>query len=198
MKTDKRWIGAGSVVVVAAAATVAVLALAGDESPPRDTGGERLSRTRTQPDIPQARWRVKTFPAGMEGPIGRGVKKAVKKQHKAIARTVTTVSDALVLAPESLQDLSGGPVSRSAAKALTSSRLPLPKKVTKVETTWRSAQIGLDHSGAARAAAQVTVRLKAEVEGKTVRLVHHSSLYLVKREGRWQVVAFDGTRKRLR
>jgi len=31
-----------------------------------------------------------------------------------------------------------------------------------------------------------------------VRLVHHSSLYLVKREGRWQVVAFDGTRKRLR
>jgi hypothetical protein len=195
MVLKKKWIGPGLVVAVAAAVTVGLLAFTGAESP--RPSSSRDPATFADVEIPQAPWRVKTYPAGAGRSYRKADRKLVERQKKRLEKTVTTVIDALVLSPESLRELSGSALSRAAAKALMRSDLALPKKVEDVRTMKRQAQIGIHYRGSKRAAVGVTVRLRARVDGKKVKLLHSSNLFLQKRNGQWQVIAFDGTRRRL-
>lgn len=197
MVLRKKWIAPGVVVVAAATVTLGLLAFTGAESPRPTFGRGPGPLADVEPELPQAPWRVKTYPAG----AGRAPRKAdwkvVGRQKKHLEQTVTAVIDALVLSPENIRELSGNSLSRAAAQALARSDLTLPEKIEDIRTMKRRARIGLHYRGGKRAAAGVTVRLRAQVDGKKVRLLHSSNLFLQKRDGKWQVIAFDGMRRRI-
>lgn len=193
-KSKRNWLSIAAVVVATIITAGAAYALLGTD--PTDEGPSRpgLPEAVEDPELPQAAWTLKTFAAGTAGPPKPGDRKAVRREKQALITTVTTVADTLILAPTELEALAGRELSTLAAKALARSDLPFPEGLTDVQAIRKKASIGLDPKGRARAAARVTLLVKANTDSGTARIVGDSNLYLEKRKGRWQVVAFDGTR----
>lgn len=185
------WIAAAVTASVVAAGTVLVLrADDSDERPPPPSRTEVI-----ESGLPQAAWTLRTFAAGTGGPPSAKARKAVRREKQDLVTVVTTVTDTLVSAPTEVEALAGKELSAAAAEALSRSGLAFPSGLTEVQAIRKKAAIGLDSNGGTRAAARITLLVKANAEGETVRIVADSRLYLEKRKGRWQVIAFDGTRE---
>jgi hypothetical protein len=152
----------------------------------------------TDPDIPQATWEARVFPAGVLGKPSKTQKELVKRERSEVVAAVTDVYEALILAPGSLDDLSGTALSPAAAKALRSSRLVLPDGMKDVATTKRTARIGIQVEGGRRAAAKVAVWYSGRIKEKPVKVLQRSTLWLEAAGKRWLVIAFDGTQGRVR
>lgn len=193
-KSKRSWLPITAVIaasVISAGAAFALLSTDPIEEGPSRPG---LPEAVEDPELPQAAWTLKTFAAGTAGPPKARDRKAVRREKQTLITTVTTVADTLILAPTELEALAGRELSALAAKALARSDLPFPAGLTDVQAIRKKASIGLDPRGRARAAARVTLLVKANTDGGTARIVGDSNFYLEKRKGRWQVVAFDGTR----
>ena len=152
----------------------------------------------TDPSIPQATWDARVFPAGVVGKPSKRQKELVRRERPKVVTAVRDVYDALILAPGKLHDLSGTALSPPAAKALRSSRLALPDGMNDVETTKRTARIGIQVEGGRRAAAKVAVWYSGRIKDKPVRILQRSTLWLEAAGKRWLVIAFDGTQGRVR
>lgn len=184
------WIAAAVTASVVAVGTVLVLrADDSDELPPASPTGV------VESGLPQAAWTLRTFAAGTGGPPSAKALKAVRREKQDLVTVVTTVADTLVSAPTEVGALAGKELSGVAADALSRSDLAFPTGLTEVQAIRKKAAIGLDSNGGTRAAARITLVVKANAEGETVRIIADSRLYLEKRKGRWQVIAFDGSRE---
>jgi hypothetical protein len=164
-------------------------------APERQVGTEATEELSV---LPQATWTVKAFPAGAAGDLTKAARKATAEQRPLVAATIEKLFDALILAPDTLKDVLKKTAEAPAARALASSKLVSPPRLRNVETVRREARVGVDVTGARRAAGEVVVVLKGSVGGKPVRVKHTSQLWLERKEGRWLVIAYAGQRRPLR
>lgn len=156
--------------------------------------GGKLGVQVTKPSIPQAAWKVQTFPAGAIGAVTKSQAAAVKAQHGAVTSLVEDTFNALVLHQDK-----GNPVtshfSKAAAGALLRSKIGAPKGAQDLQTTRRFAHIGIQVHGATQAAAKVIVEFKAKVNGKLVKLRQLSTLWMQRAHGHWTVIGFDANQE---
>lgn len=184
------WIAAAVTASIVAAGSVLVLRADDSDGPPSASPAEVV-----EIGLPQAAWTLRTFAAGTAGPPSPKALKAVRREKQDLVTVVTTVADTLVSAPTEVKALAGKELSGAAAEALSRSDLAFPAGLTEIQAVRKKAAIGLDSNGSTRAAARITLLVKANADGEAVRIVADSRLYLEKRKGRWQVIAFDGTRE---
>ena len=152
----------------------------------------------TDPSIPQAAWEAKVFPAGILGKPSPKLKNLVAKEREEVLTTVREVYDALLLAPGKLKGLSGNAMTPAAAAALASSKLKLPDGMNDVQTTKRTARIGIQVDNGRHAAASVSVWYRGRIKDKEVKVLQRATLWLQGDGKRWLVFAFDGTQGQVR
>ena len=86
----------------------------------------------------------------------------------------------------------------AAADALASSKLRVPEGMNDVRTTKRTAKIGIQVDGG-RTRGRADLRLvPGPHQGRTVKLVQRSTLWLQGEGKQWMVIAFDGTQGRVK
>lgn len=184
------WWAAGGGILIAALALVGALALPAEEPTPSSDPAPPAAAT--GPDgqaLPQAKWQVKVFPAGVGKPT-KAQKKLVTAQRPRLQTTVAKIYDAFLLSGD-LKPLQGKIVTAKVAKALGRSKLGLPKGMTEVSTKVREATVGLDNK-ATHAAADVRLVFKGLIKSKRVTMVQNSTLWMQRNGRKWLVIAFDG------
>lgn len=161
-----------------------------------DAGGpsdpvERSSSTTTAPDpsIKQAKWKMNVHPSGNLEKMSKRQMKRIRAQRPEVGSLVARVYDALFLAPARRRSVVRNSFAPRAAAAFADDA-GIPANTTMVRTTLRKADIGIDATGARRAAAVVKVRARGRVGSRRFALVHRATLWLERRGG-WKVIAFD-------
>ena len=196
------WMPAAAAVAVSLAGAVAVSVAAalwllpGRATIPSSTS-ETGHSSGPAAEIDQARWDVRTYPAGALGRISNKDKKVVAAQRSEIAAVVTQLYDALFLHPERRAEVADRVAMGPAGQAIRSSDAGLPTEVTDVKTLKRSAEIGVEVDGG-HAAASVEVRAKGVIDGRPVKALHTATLWLERADGRWRVIGFDFDQRRLK
>jgi hypothetical protein len=147
------------------------------------------------PSLPQAKWEVKTYPAGGAsiGKLSRREKASVKAQRERLSTLVKDVFDALFLAPSDVRAVLKERFTDAAARSLLSSKIGLPDETANVQIKKRSARVGVHVDSARRAAAKVTIAGKGTNRGRRVRFSHNATLWLEREKGAWKVIGFDVT-----
>jgi hypothetical protein len=184
---------------LAAVSAVAVVALAvGLWASCSDQGRSRYPTARegpteaAVPPIPQARWRVTTFPAGKLAGLTPKDRRRIREQKPRLAGLVRSVYDVLFLRPQDERDALRARFARSAARSFASlRRVGAPPTVARVKTLLREARIGIQAPGARRAVALVNVRARGLAGQREWRVSHTSTLWLERARGGWRVIAFD-------
>lgn len=156
---------------------------AGDTSAPPVTIPEAV--------IEQVAWQVKAFAAGATRKLTKAQQEAVQRNKVRVGGAVMSTVDAIVFEPDALGALAGRSATAGAARALARSEL-LPAGMKDVKVIRRAARIGIDVSGAKRAAARFAVGLKASLKGKDVRLSLTGAFWLERYSQGWKIVAFEG------
>ena len=175
--------------IVAGAIALSGLALACDRSGEEVTGP---SATATVPDIKQARWDFKVRPSAVLAKrLKKKERRALMRQRGPLKRTVKEVYDALFLYPEVTRDVIRRRFVGSASRAMLSARAGMGAGATEVKTLQRSAAIGIDANSGRRAAAVVSIRARASIDGDRVRMKHRSTLWLERVGGRWVAIGFQ-------
>ena len=141
--------------------------------------------------VPQAKWKIKTFPAGALAKPGKPVLKELAHERPRLSRIVTDIYDALFLVPDRYRQVVTGYFVKPGAGILLHTNLAPPKGATHVSTKVRRASIGIQSNSGARAAARVKVRAKAKDGGGEISWSTLSTLWMEKQSGRWKVVGFD-------
>ena len=190
-------IGGLAALVLLAIVVIAVVAT-NDEPVPRREPDRLLPSGDEAPAIEQARWDIRSFPAGAAGRITAKDRRGVREQGERIARLVRRLYDALFLSPSRRQDVLEAGFTRRAARALERmKRVGLPQRAGRVKTLRRDARIGVDALNPRRAVATVSLRAKGVVGDKPFRVRHHAVLWLEKSNGRWSVIAFESDQRRI-
>lgn len=145
------------------------------------------------PALPQAKWEVRTFPAGGAGvgKLNKREKAAVGVQRERLSTLVKDVFDTLFLAPSEVRSVLKKRFTPPAAKSLLGSRIGLPDKTSNVQIKRRSARVGVHVDSARRAAARIAIAGKGINRGRKVRFSHDATLWLERKKGTWKVIAFD-------
>jgi hypothetical protein len=159
--------------------------------------GTPVAMPPSAPVIEQAEWRISAHPSGNIGPMSKRELRRVRAESFPLRRAVTEVYDALFLDPAARPAVLNKRFAARAARALPA-RSGVPASVEKVRTTLRKADIGIDASGARRAAAKVKIRARGIASGERFALLHRGTLWLEKKGGTWKIMAFDVRQKRLR
>jgi hypothetical protein len=178
----------GAVLVVAAVILgVLILHRGSDQASPGP--GPRVKVPHSS--VPQAKWKIKMYPAGSLGKPGKPIRKAVAREKPRLTRIITDVYDALFLVPDRYRQVVTGYFMKPGAGILLHTNLAPPHGAKGVSTKVRRASIGLQADSVARAAARVKVAAKAKDNGKTISWSTVSTLWMEKQSGRWKVVGFD-------
>ena len=181
--------------IVVGAIALSGLALACDRSGEEVTGP---SATATVPDIKQARWDFKVRPSAVLAKrLKKKERRALMRQRGPLKRTVKEVYDALFLYPEATRDVIRRRFVGNASRAMLSARAGMGAGATEVKTLRRSAAIGIDANSGRRAAAVVSIRARASIDGDRVRMKHRSTLWLERVGGRWVAIGFQVNQKPL-
>ena len=144
--------------------------------------------------IEQVPWKVTAFPAGVTSKLTKGQKEAVERHETRAGGPVMETIDALVFEPDALGALAGRSATAGAARALARSKL-VPGGLKDVKVIRRVARIGVDVSGATRAAAKFAVGLKGTLKDERVRLSLTGAFWLERYPDGWKVVGFEGESK---
>lgn len=182
------WWAAGGGILIATLVLIGALVLPND-APSGTSAPAPEGKVAVGPDgepLPQAKWEVKVFPAGVGKPT-KAQKKVVSAQREPLQATVATLFDSLLLDDR----VAGGVMTKEAAKALERSKLTLPKGMTEVQTMRRVAKVGVDDK-ATHAAAKVVLTFKGSVDGKVAKLRQRATLWLEREGNGWKVIAFEG------
>jgi hypothetical protein len=140
--------------------------------------------------LPQAKWRVRTFPAGVVGHVTKKDLKAVRKQRVPASHAVENVYNALLLDSSDLERVTRAHFEHGAAGAFLHARGRLPGQIHRVRTTRRSLEIGIDAKSASKAVATVFVSFKGQRNSQKVRIHLKSTLWLERKHRAWMVVAW--------
>lgn len=194
VETAKRWR-----MPLAAGAIIAALVLAGviaglvSEGAPQGGGGTRAGNAPrlAPPRIKQARWEVKSFPAGAVWEMTKRDRKQLRIQGRSIARLVRRVYDTLFLQPGRAPEILKRNFVDPAAFSLRRSRIGLPKRADDVQFLARRARIGIDGPSRRRAAGTVTLLVRGKAGGRRFRMKHESTLWLERTKRGWHVIAYD-------
>lgn len=151
------------------------------------SGGSGEETRVTSEGVPQARWKIKTHPAGVLGGVTKAESAQIKRHRPKVVGLVKDVYDALFVDPARLEATLQSSFNADAARALRRSGAA----VGLLSTTSRSADIGIQASGRPSFAI-ATVSLKAVPADRTSRvLAHRSTLWMERSKRGWKVVAFD-------
>lgn len=155
--------------------------------------GERDGRRRgsvAAPGVNQARWRVTTAPAGVVGKLEESERRRVRAQAEKLSPTIRRFFNSMFLYPNDVPAIVKQLFSTSAATALKRSRAGLPRAAADIKVLRRVARIGIDVSGASRAAAKVRVVAKGVAGGNRFAVEQDTNLWLARRAEGWKVIGF--------
>ncbi len=180
--------------LVALAGLVAYLVMGSDIGP--------MHRSTTPPPgapvvLEQAPWRIQTYGTGGGAKLTKQQRSQLRAQHAPIARLVKDLHAALFLDPSARRRIVGRVFTASAARSFLAARPGLLKDAETVKTVWRRGRIGIQATGARRAAGTVAIVARVDRGEDAVRLGYRSDLYFEKSNGRWRVVAFETDQRRL-
>jgi hypothetical protein len=140
--------------------------------------------------LAQAKWKVRTFPAGIVGNVTKKDLKAVRHQGARASQAVENIYNALLLNPSDLERVTRAHFEHGAAGAFLHSRSRLPGAISRVRTTRRSLQMGMDARSASKAVATVNVSFKANRNSRKVKATLKSTLWLERKHRSWMVLAW--------
>ncbi|MFN2389876.1 MAG: hypothetical protein ABR575_09785 [Actinomycetota bacterium] len=200
---DKRWPTPIVAVVALAMAALGVLGYVGAGfvaervrvgEPPTVRDGRMLPGPAAQGL--EARWKIDSYAAG--GKVPRAERAAFRGHRARLADVIRDVySTSLVGPPERLRTLVAERFSPRARAAFARARLGIPAGVG-IERIAGAARIGLDAAGARRAAALVTVTVRATGDEAPFTVRQRSTLWLERDRHGWRVMAFDIDQRRSR
>jgi hypothetical protein len=160
-------------------------------SPPPAAGATPTPTPNPSPTLlPQAKWHMRAFPAGVVGHVTKKDLKAVRTQSVRASHAVENVYDSLLLDPGDVGRVIRAHFERGAARAFLRTRTRLPGRVRHVRTIRRRLQIGIDAKSARKAIATVLISFKAERNSRRVRLHIKSTLWLEHKHSSWKVLAW--------
>jgi hypothetical protein len=161
--------------------------------PARETPVPPESPAIVDPALPQAKWEVRTFPAGGAGvgKLSKREKASVKAQQERLSTLVKDVFDSLFLTPTEVRSVLKERFTSAAAGSLLGSGIGLPDQTANVQIKKRSARVGVHVDSARRAAARVKIAGTGINRGRKVRFSHEATLWLEREKGSWRVIAFD-------
>lgn len=140
--------------------------------------------------LPQAKWRVRAFPSGVIGHVTRKDINHARRRGVRAIHAVENVYDALVLDPSDAERAVHAHFEDGAARAFLRARARLPSRITRVRTTRRRLQIGIDAKSAGKAIATVLVSFKGRRDSRRVKIRLRSTLWLERVDGTWKVLAW--------
>ena len=181
------WVAIAVTVALALAVTIAAAVML-------QPGRRLLSRGGTAveekvPEVPQARWKFDTGPAGGIGKLTKQQTTALRRQRGPLRAMVKSVYGALFIDPSTLPAVLRSNFAPGAARSFRRAQAGIAVAGT-VKTTYRGAEISMQPlDGVRRAVATVAVRA-AEVDGER-RMLHQATLWFERPANRWKVVAFD-------
>lgn len=189
-KKKRSWVApvAVSSGLIAAIAVVVILLLMniGNE---QDGGARRGGRAA----VDQADWKVTSYSLGGAHPARTG--KAPNKEVRSLRRLIRRWHDSVYLFPADLRADTNKYFTRAAARAVRTSGLGPPRTAKQVETTKRTARIGIEAGGARRAAADVEIVAKGRSAKGKFRIATETHLWFEREGSKWKVVAFDVEQK---
>jgi hypothetical protein len=184
----------GSLAILAAV----LLAGNGGSEPPRPEPRRLPPPGSESRALEQASWKIRSFAAGGPGRITKRDRRDAKRHADRIAGLVRHVYDALFLSPRDKKRVLKARFTRRAARALYEARrIGLPARADNVKTLARAARIGVDASSHRNAVVTVTLRARGVVGARSFRVRHRSILWLQRAGGRWNVIAFDASQRRV-
>lgn len=148
------------------------------------------SPTPTPTVLPQARWKVRAFPSGLLGQVGKQAVKAAHRQARKAAKAVKHIYYVLLLDPPATEDLIRSRFEPAAARAFLHARARLPGRLSLVRTTHRFLKIGVDAASRRRAVARVGIVMKATRNSHRVKIKQKSTLWLERVHRLWKVLAW--------
>lgn len=179
-------------------ATAMVLAACQESRPPSSSSEPPPPEAAPAPEIPQAKWKIKTRSVARVGKLSKKQKRRLDVQRRRLKSVVREVYEALFLEPESMKQVISGRFSRGAGRALLQSGTGFRPGAKRVKTLTRRANIGIQAHTASAAAARVFVRARARGSGSIVRLRHRATMWMQREGDGWQVIGFEVDQKRVR
>ena len=154
------------------------------------SGGGEGAATVPEAAVPQAPWTIKAYPAGVTEKVTAAQAKVLEKRRPEVIALVKRVYDGLFVHPGRLAATLEENFTPAAAAALRRAGAGVEEPGA-AATTLRTAEIGVQADGGARlAVASVTVRAaRSDAEADPLR--HKATLWMERRDGGWQVIAFD-------
>jgi hypothetical protein len=176
--------------LVALAAGIAAFILMDRGSSPTASGSLNHTPSAAPTLLPQAKWRVRAFPAAVTGKTTKKQLKAARIQGRRASQAIKNVYNALLLDPPAAERVIRAHFEPAAARAFLSARSRLPGRITLVRTTARTVRIGVDALNARKAVATVRVQLKGVRKTRRIRLRAQSTLWLERIHHSWRVLAW--------
>jgi hypothetical protein len=162
-----------------------------DRSPsPTSSGSLNHTPSAAPTLLPQAKWRVRAFPAAVTGKTTKKQLKAARLQGRRASQAIKNVYNALLLDPPAAERIIRAHFEPAAAHAFLRARSRLPGRISLVRTTARSVRIGVDALNARKAVATVRVLLKGVRKARRIRLQAQSTLWLERIHHSWRVLAW--------
>ena len=181
-------------VVLLATIGLAAYALTRRESSPSHRSG-------TPADVPaileQAPWRIQTVATGTTSKLTKVEKARLRNQRGPLTGLVKELHSALFLEPSTRKRVVHRFFAASAAGSFLAARPGINARADTVSTMRRSGRIGIQADSGRRAAGTVIVKARVEGDGEAVRIGYRSDLFLVKKHGRWKIVAFETVQRPL-
>jgi hypothetical protein len=176
--------------LVALAAGIAAFIVMDRGSSPTASGSLNHAPSVAPTLLPQAKWRVRAFPAAVTGKTTKKQLKAARLQGRRASQAIKNVYNALLLDPPAAERVIRAHFEPAAARAFLSARSRLPGRITLVRTTARTVRIGVDALNARKAVATVRVQLKGVRKTRRIRLRAQSTLWLERIHHSWRVLAW--------
>jgi hypothetical protein len=192
--TSKRlWIAASlvGVALIVGAIVAFLITHHTAHAPTRPTaGGPSATPVSSPSPLPQAKWRVRAFPAGVVGHVTKKDLKAVRRQESRASHAIKNVYNALLLEPSDLKRVTRVHFEHGAGRVFLHTHARLPGPIRRVRTTRRSLQIGIDAKSASQAVATVFVSFKGQHNSRKVKINLKSTLWLERSHRSWKVLAW--------
>ncbi len=182
--TGKRLLIGAIVAVIVGAGALAFVWPLGEGDAPR-----RISIA--APGVRQPRWRITTEPAGVIHSVHRDDRRRIQRQARALTPRIRRLFNAIFLYPNQVAQVVNRFFSEEAEVSLKRSKAGLPRRVSDIKIMRRTARIGVDVSGATRAAAKVRVIAKGLLNGERFAVRQDADLWLARKARRWKVIGFQ-------
>ncbi len=180
-------------------ATGGVVFLGAGEKSGGSMGSEDPLGLAMRPPIPQARWDIDVDPIRVpDTKLTKPQRKRVAERREGITSLVRDVYDSLFFDRKRLRAEVRGRFTRATASAILRPQFGFPARAHEIKTFRRSADIAVEAGRGSEATAEVTVNAQASIGPEALRVVHRATLWLLRHEGRWKVVALAADQEPVR